>query len=189
MARTHYVAKRRVGSRGEYALRCTACGGSIEYGDPYKWVKVKRSYGGVKMSFHPDCVIKHVHVSTSRLAVIWDAQRELDFSGCEDAESCAQVLEELASIVRDVEAEYRESVEAMEEGFGHRTYQADELEERADALEAWADELESWDGSDVDEPEASPLTGDVSEDEQAEWDTFVDDLRDSAQALADECPA
>lgn len=183
MAQTHYVNSRRVGKRGEYTLRCTDCGGEIAYGDPYKWVKVKRAYGGVKLSFHPNCTIRHSHVSTSRLAVIWDAQREFDLSGLEAAPDIEAAMQDFAAIVREVSDEYRESVSAMEEGFGHRTYQADELEERAEALEAWADELEQWDGSEVDEPE-----DDEPDEGSEEWDTYRDDLRDSAQSLVDECP-
>jgi hypothetical protein len=189
MARLHQVKVRRVGKRGEYTLRCAACQGEIGYGEPYKWFKRKAARGGVKMSYHPACPIPPSHKTTSRMGLIFDAQLLLYFPACGSVEECQAMLQDFAGIVREVAEEYRESVSSMEEGFGHRTSQADELEERAEALEDWAESLEDWEPED-DEPERDDYPeGDDGDDEHEEdvahW---LDDQRDAAASLADECP-
>lgn len=186
MARVHHVAKRRVGKRGEYVLRCTRCGQPIEYGQPYKWFKMKQARGGIKKSYHPDCEIKMADRSTSRLVPIWEAQQAFDTGSCDTVDELRAALEELAQVVRDVEQEYRESVENMEAGFGHRTYQADELEERAEALEGWADELEEWEPSDSEAPEQEE--GQTDEEHEEAVDAWLDEIRGEADGLASECP-
>lgn len=186
MARVHTVQSRRVGKRGEYVLRCTRCGQPIEYGQPYVWFKQKAARGGVKKSFHPGCPIRPSDRTTSRMGQVWDAQAEFDAYACDSIDQLHSALEELAGVVREVEAEYRESVENMEAGFGHRTYQADELEEKAEALEAWADELEEWEPQEPDEPEQED--GQDDDEHQEAVDAWLDDARGSADSLAQECP-
>jgi hypothetical protein len=176
-----------VGKRGAYSLRCYRCGQEIEYGQPYKWFKLKQARGGVKRSYHPGCEIRASDRTTSALGQVWDAQAEFDAYSCDSVDELHAGLEALASVVRDVEAEYREKVENMESGFGHRTSQADELEERADALEAWADELEEWEPNEADPPEQEE---DEDDDEHADAvDAWLDEIRGEASGLADECPA
>lgn len=185
MARVNTVAKRRVGKRGAHELRCLTCGQPIEYGQPYKWFKQKQARGGVKKSYHPDCAIPPSHRTTSRMGTIYDAQAALDFSGCESVDDLQAALQDFAQVVRDVGEEYRESVSNMEEGFGHRTSQADELEERAEALEGWADDLDSWE-PDTELPE---LPEEEADDEaREEYESALDTIRDEARDATDEVP-
>jgi DnaJ-class molecular chaperone len=44
--------------------------------------------------------------------------------------------------VRDLAEEKRESAQNIENGFGHPTYQSEELTQQADDLETWADDIE-----------------------------------------------
>lgn len=191
MARVHTVAKRRVGKRGEYRLTCRACGGEIAYGQPYKWFKQKRARGGVKISYHPGCPILPSHRTTSRMGQVYDAQAEFDAYSCEGVDELKVGLEVLAEVVVSVADEYRESVENMEAGFGHRTSQADELEERAEALEAWAEELQEWEPSEESPPEREDFPeGEDGENEHADAvDAWLDEIRGEADSLAGECPA
>jgi len=179
MARVHQVAKRRIGRRGAYALRCQSCGGEIEIGEPYKWFKMKQARGGIKKCYHPDCPIPPSHRTTSRLGEIWDAQAALDFYSAEDVDALQALLSDLADAVQSVADQYRGSVTSMEEGFGHRTGQADELEARAEALEGWADELRDW------EPDADEPGADADEDEREQW---LEEIRSEASSAAEECP-
>jgi hypothetical protein len=185
MARTHDVKARRVGKKGAYELRCNYCGQPIEIGQPYKYFTMKMSYGGVKKSYHAHCKIPPSHRTTSRLGEIWDAQAALDFSECNTEEDCQGVLNDLAETVRSVAEEYSDSVSSMEEGFGHSTYQSEELQERVELLEGWADQLESFQSS---ESEPSSEEDDEDEESVSEWETFREGLREEAQSLADECP-
>jgi hypothetical protein len=186
MARVHQVATRRVGKRGEYVLRCHRCGQPIEYGAPYKWFKLKQARGGIKRAFHPSCEIRASDRTTSAMGQVWDAQARFDAYACGSVDELHTALEELAGVVREVEAEYREKVENMESGFGHRTSQADELEERAEALEAWADELEEWEPSEADEPEQEEGQDDGEHEDAV--DAWLDEIRGEADSLASECP-
>jgi hypothetical protein len=68
-----------------------------------------------------------------------------------------------------------EAADNMEEGFGHETYQSQEIREQADQLESWADEVEQ-----VDIPEA-PDTDEV--ECEAEWHEEDEEDRDG-----DVCP-
>lgn len=190
MARVHQVNARRVGQRGEYVLRCHRCGGEIEYGQPYKWFKLKQARGGIKRSYHPDCPIRPSDRTTSRMGQVWDAQAEFDPYSYESPEELLTGLEALADVVQGVADEYRESVESMESGFGHRTSQADELEERAEALESWADELREWQPSEADPPERDDYEeGDDGEQEHEDAvDAWLDEIRGEAASLAEECP-
>jgi hypothetical protein len=155
MARTHFVQQRGRGKKGPFKeLRCSTCGQPIEVGKPYKWFKMKTTYGGIKKSYHPDCEIPASHRTTSRMGAIYDAQTQLgnDLAQAEDFDSIREVLEAFAQEVRQVAEEYGESADNMESGFGHETYQSQELRERSEALEGWADEIEQWDFS-GDEPD------------------------------------
>lgn len=71
-------------------------------------------------------------------------------------------------------------------GFGHRTYQADELEEKAEALEQWADELEGWEPSEEEQPEQEE--GQDKDEYQDAVDAWLDEARGEADSLAGQCP-
>lgn len=192
MARTHSVAARRGNpKRPDAVLTCQTCHQPIEIGQPYKWFKMKLARGGVKKSYHPGCSIPPSHRTTSRMGVIYDAQADLDFSGCESEEDCRAELESFAQTVREVGEEYTESASNIEEGFGHSTFQSEELTERAEALESWADELESWspdaeEPDEIDEPDKTEEENEEAREEAKE--AYLEALREEAQSAADECP-
>jgi hypothetical protein len=189
MARVQHVARRRVGKRGEYVLRCHRCGQGIEYGQPYKFFRLKQARGGIKRSFHPDCPILPSDRTTSRMGEVWDAQASFDARSAEDQEELRGQLETLAETVMMVAQEYRDSVESMEAGFGHRTYQADELEERAEALEGWAEELQEWEpDEELPEREDYPEGSDGDEEHADAVEVWLSDIRSAADSLASECP-
>jgi len=146
MARTHFVKK------SQKATRCLACGQEIPVGSSYQWFKMKTTYGGIKKSYHTSCTIPPSHRTTSRMGQIWDAQAALDLSAAEDFDGLREQMEAFGQEIRQVAEEYSESADNMESGFGHATYQSDELRERAEALENWADEVEQWEFS-GDEPD------------------------------------
>jgi len=165
MARTHEVKK------SQKQHRCSACGQPIEVGQPYKWFKMKLSRGGIKKSYHETCTIPPSHRTTSRMGIIWDAQAAVDFSAAEDFDGIRQELETFAETVREVAEEYNESAQNIEDGFGHATYQSDELRERGEALESWADEIEQWDfsGEEPDEGDYETTDDEAYEAAVGEW--------------------
>jgi chromosome segregation ATPase len=59
-----------------------------------------------------------------------------------DYEDAAATGKECAETIQGVAEEYRESAEAIEEGFGHSTYQSDELNEKADEIEDYANTIQ-----------------------------------------------
>ena len=165
MARTHQVKK------SQKQHRCSACGQPIEIGQPYKWFKMKLARGGVKKSYHETCTIPPSHRTTSRMGTIWDAQAALDLSGAESFEAIRDELTAFAETVREVANEYTESADNMESGFGHATYQSDELREKGEALESWADDLDQWEFS-GEEPDQDDFvkTDESYDNDLASWE-------------------
>ena len=145
--------------------RCGKCGTTIEPGDPYKWTEIKMQYGGRRLVRCSTCPTwRPSELSTSKMAGIYAAQEA----------------------VREVAEEYRESAQAIEDGFGHPTYQSDELNERADELDGWADDVE---GVDFDEWDPDPdderwEDEDMDSAESDHWDEMWSRLDD----VAGECP-
>jgi len=205
MAQTHYVKKRQVSTfrrkdengqlmkdehgkqlyeQRETRLNCTRCGQPIEYGQPYKWFKMKTTYGGIKKSFHPDCQILASDRTTSRMGQIWDAQP--DIGAAETVSDIQAELQSFAEVVRSVSEEYTESADNMESGFGHSTYQSDELREKGEALESWADELENWSFNGDEEPTQDE--GESDDDYEQRVEDWRQEIRDEAQGEVDNCP-
>lgn len=137
-------------------LRCDKCGTEIKPGDPYKWVKPKSGpYGGYMRTRCAACPTwRQSELSSSKMAEIYALQEEIDqiAEGCETPDDLIAAASDAAEQVRQVAEEYREGASNIEDGFGHPTYQSEELEQKADELESWADEIES---TDFDEFEAS----------------------------------
>jgi hypothetical protein len=191
MARITTVRKRTVGKRGPQSMSCATCHQPIEYGQPYKWFKAKRSYGGVRYNYHPDCHIPPSHRTTSRMGTIYDAQESFDPG--ETIDDIESALSEFAQTVRDVAEEYRESASNIEEGFGHSTYQSEELAEKAETLDSWADDLESVD-LDTDEPETADDETPDDTDQQREAklaetiEAWLEEQREKARDAVNECP-
>lgn len=140
-------------------LTCEACRQPINIGDPYKWVapRAHRAAKGIKRNRHTSCPgWKPSELTSSpHLATIYAAQENADkemaaisIGSVDEAESVVEVLEQIAtdfaeSIMEAAES-YGESADAIEDGFGHETYQSDELREKSEAVEGWADEVASF---------------------------------------------
>jgi hypothetical protein len=114
----------------------------IKVGEPYKWIEPSGSY---VRNRHEDCpswnVWEYSSSLSARIAQIQADGPEL-FESEEDARSWA---EGKAEEIRGLAEEKRESAQNLEDGFGHPTYQSDELNETADNLKQWADDLENVD--------------------------------------------
>lgn len=137
-------------------LKCDACGKDILPGTPYKWIKPKSGpYGGAKRNRHADCPTwREWEYSNSLSARIAQIQNDWNPGEYEDEDSVRSALDDIAQQVRDLADEKREAASSIEDGFGHPTYQSEELEQQADDLESWADDIE---GADV--PEIAEFTG------------------------------
>lgn len=122
----------------------------IKVGEPYKWIEPS---GQRVRNRHADCpswrVWEYSSSLSARIAQIQDDGPE-DFETAEDATSWAEAK---AQEIRDLAEEKRESAQNIVEGFGHETYQSEELEQTADDLEQWADDLEGVDIPDLPETE------------------------------------
>ena len=137
MPRVHHVKKSRKAQGA-----CGKCGDLLPAGSAYRWWKFR--YGGKrKRCTKPGCAPRGSDLTQSaHLSGMYAAQEEIEDAAGGSQDDIAAALNSAAEQAREVSDNYRESAENIESGFGHRTYQCDELEERADEVSAWADELE-----------------------------------------------
>lgn len=182
------------------ALTCNSCGEPIEIGTAYKWVapRAHKQARGVKKNRHETCPAWRPSELTSSpvLSLIYGAEEAADDdhgrldtpTTSEGAESYLDdlraIADAMAEAVREAGAMRLESSEAIEEGFGHSTYQSEELAEQADALDGWADELESitfdeFYAEEVDEAE------EVEEDEEEDTSELESEIETWADAQRD----
>jgi hypothetical protein len=158
---------------------CGACHQPVEVGEPYNWIKNRF---GPKRVKHARCGSFRASEMTtsdklSRLYAAQESIEDFEFSGDEgddNLDDARSVMEAAADEAEQVGEEYRESASNIEDGFGSRTYQCDELDEKADACDEWADTLRSALDSVDDEPDLSAIDED---DEEA----VVSDRIDSAE--------
>lgn len=162
MPRVNHVKAARGRANGE-PRRCAGCGKEINPGDSYKWFKIKLAYGGIRKNYCSTCTIRPSAMTNSvhRQAILM-AQEAAEDALAQEGQTLAdiaQILRDYGSTCTDEIAEgYRESAQNIEDGFGHPTYQSDELTEQADAWEAFgqecdaeADEIESLEDPDDDD--------------------------------------
>lgn len=128
-------------------LRCDfpGCGREIEPGQGYKWIKPKSGpYGGRMMARHAEHPSWNVwDYSSSLSARVAQIEHDHgDLTGVESVEDAEAVAQEAAEEIRALAEEKREGASNIEEGFGHSTYQSEELEQTADDLDGWADDVE-----------------------------------------------
>lgn len=102
----------------------------------------------------------------------WDGDGTMDL---------ASAIEEVAGAAESVMEQYREADEAFG---GHG---ATEAAQRADDLEGWKDELDQFFAEDFqgDEPEEGEAR---TEEQQEEFDNWVEEQRQEAQSVLDNCP-
>lgn len=131
--------------------KCGKCGKTIEVGQPYKWVKTKSGpYGGAKKFRCADCPSWRPSELTgsAALGTLYGAQEAAEdalgeWSPEDGVDALGEILTTLAEGVREAAETYEESASNMEDGFGHETYQSDELRSKAEELNGQADEVES----------------------------------------------
>lgn len=132
--------------------KCEVCDAEIQVGQPFKWVHPKSSYLRIRCDACPTW--QPWDLSNALWARV--AQIQADFPGADSFDTPEDVqlaLEDIAGQVRELAEEKRESAGNIEDGFGHSTYQSDELNETADSLDDWASEIEGADIPDLPEPE------------------------------------
>lgn len=133
---------------------CGKCRTEIQPGQPYKWIKPKSGpYGGRLMVRCDSCPTWQVWDYSSSLSaqvarIEHDAANAVD--NAESTDDVTAALTDAADAIRDLAEQKREGASNIESGFGHATYQSEELEQTADDLDAWADDVE---GADLDDLE------------------------------------
>ncbi len=141
-------------------LNCDHCGNPIKIGDPYKWIapRAHRAVKGIKRNRHTSCPAWRPSQTTSsqHLATIYGAQEAADeqitainVDTAEDTADAEEALkgiaEEFAESVQEAVESYAESAQNIEDGFGHETYQSEELREKSEAVDGWATDVASYD--------------------------------------------
>lgn len=165
-------------------LRCEACGEPINMGDSYKWVapRAHRAAKGTKRNRHLTCPAwKGSELTSSpHLATIYGAQEgaEEDLSritidSFDDVEAVAEDIEAIAGTfadsIREAAESYGESADNIEEGFGHETYQSEELRQKSEDVESWAEDAEQFQVDRLDESELEGLDDDEKLDALNDW--------------------
>lgn len=164
MARVHYVKAARASRQ---ARRCHGCSKEIKVGDPYKWFANRIGRMSSRKNYCENCRIRPSDMTTSpNLSTLYAAQEAAEDAAAKAEGSLedAQIVRDYAEGVREVQSMYEESAQNMEDGFGHATYQSEEIAEKAAACESFADELDST---------ADDIEG--LEDPDAESESFLDD--------------
>jgi hypothetical protein len=162
MARITTVEKAQKSKRER---TCYSCHQSIEVGQSYRWTQPSRY--SMRYNWHIDCAMppgSALETNDKRAtamaafenlydnlgSLLTDAENDPDFD-LEDAVSSA--LTDAADEVEQAAEMWRESQQAIEDGFGHATYQSDEMAERADEYDGVAQSLQAIDTTpDDDQP-------------------------------------
>lgn len=156
--------------------KCDHCDEEIKVGQPYKWIEPN---GQRIRNRHEDCPTWKVWEYSSSLSARIAQIQEEGMNGFPDdateESDISSFVEDLASQIRELAEEKRESASNIEDGFGHSTYQSDELNETADSLDEWAEGVEQVTLPDV--PEAEETTCDTcggSGEGEAQYDEEKD---------------
>jgi hypothetical protein len=135
-------------------LTCEKCHEPIKVGDPYKWVKPKSGpYGGHKRNRCDTCPSWQPSELTSSpfLSVLYRAEESDPGWSGDTPEEMEESLKDRATHFSEAAQEMAdirtEAADNMEEGFGHETYQSEELREVGERCQEAADELDSWEPS------------------------------------------
>lgn len=148
MARITYVAKAQP---SKFARVCYSCREPIEVGQAYNWTKPSR-YSS-KYVWHaghaapPGSVLETNDKRSQAMAAFENAYAALDefeFDAEGDpAGDLEAIVSEAAEGVQEAAEMWREGAQAIEDGFGHPTYQSDEMNDHADVYEGVAQAIES----------------------------------------------
>lgn len=180
MARLNYVKSFRGTSKTRDGnLTCGSCGEKIKPGDSYRWWANKLpgargSYRNIRCA-KASCTPRPSQMKPGRTGQIMAIGEGLDdqlrdMSGFTEVSEFESIRNDLASEVRSFGEEIEESAQNMEDGFGHETYQSQELRERAERIEEAASTLESAEIPEPTEHECAECDGDgeVEETHDAE---------------------
>lgn len=148
MARVTYVKSAR-GKKNGAKMTCHNCRREIKPGDAYKWFANRIGRSSIRKNYCSTCHIRQSDMTTSpHLQTIYAGQEAADdaldgLDGRGTLDSLSAIMRDCAEAYREAQASYEESADNIEEGFGHETYQSEEIREKAQACESAADELES----------------------------------------------
>lgn len=174
---------------------CIRCRKPIVEGEGYRWAKgrytSKKVIHSTCGSFKQSELTSNDKLSQLYAAIenvdewIESAQKDVDpLTLLEDAKSA---LEECADAIEEVVQMYRDSAEAIEDGFGHETYQSEEMNSNADELESFASDVRD-SVDDVDEFDEAALVDEFNEsivdDDEYAVDEF-DSIEEQAAHIAD----
>lgn len=218
MPRVRTVKKAQQSKR---TRRCHRCGHEIQPGESYRHWKFRTGGRGGRMVFacsKQGCSPKPSDLTQSpHLSAFYAAQESASeqISGWSPdvpprgeeptADDLTSILEEYAGSLREVGEGLTESADAIEEGFGHATYQVEELQERAQSYEDAADQVESWEPPAFDPPEDPDnrtceecdtelqdglVCQECGHENEDAWtpavESFFEEARESAQSAVDE---
>jgi hypothetical protein len=200
MARVTYV-KSAKGRKDGRPRHCTRCRTEIKPGDPYRWFANRIGRMSQRKDFCANCQIRPSDQTTSpHLQTIYlaqeGAQDTLDHLDAPTLADIAEAVRGYAEGVREAGESYGESADNIEEGFGHETYQSEEIREKGSACESLADELDSAadDIEGLEDPEADEddfvgdYEGETDDDGKPvdvdEFETFVEDKRQERRDAA-----
>lgn len=196
MARVTYV-KAAKGRKDGRVRRCDKCGTEIKPGDSYRWFANRIGRSSQRKNFCATCPIRESDKTTSpHLQTIYAGQEAAeDALAVTDGEltlsDIAEAVRGYAESLREASESYGESADNMEEGFGHETYQSQEIREKAEACESVADEVESIadEIENMDDPEAdedeflADYEGETDEDDKP---VDADEFAEHVQAKREE---
>lgn len=188
MARLNRVAKFRGTSKTEDGnLTCGRCGDKITPGDAYRWWANKlpgQGRGSARRirCMKDACTPTRTEMTPGRRGQLMSIQDEIGKSleSCADFDDIRAAREDAASQIRELGQEFTDGAENMESGFGHETYQSQELREKGEALEAVAEELEYM------EPDSEPDPPDEHGNGSEEYADAIQAFRDQVQEKSDE---
>lgn len=196
MARTNYVKSARARKEGRDPRKCCTCGQPILVGSPYYWNQPSRF--SARFNWHASCnaprpsALEPNEKRSTAMAAVEQANDDLDtYRGVEIevggevtlVDDVQGVLNQLAEGLREAAEMWRESAQAIEDGFQHPTSQSDEYNEFADQLEQAADSLEYVDFPDM--PTEEDIDTGVAEHERQTLEELLEAWRDEVLDAAD----
>lgn len=179
--------------------KCDKCQSRIKKGESYRWAKGRYTRKMVRC-MKAECAFRPTDLSSAKTAQIDEAINDAHTSLhlAEDLDAIKAVLEDVASVARDVAQEYQDANDAWAGGQGR-----EDLQEKVDACEAFADELEGWDPSgetdeetirqQVRDEEDGPEQGEDQDDYtkrleelgDAAWEQALEEMRNEAEGVLD----
>lgn len=137
--------------------KCGRCSKEIKPGDSYYWWANKlpgagSGYKQIRCAEHPPTIQERTPGRAGQLMGL-QSEWENELSACQSVEDLEAARDSIAGQIRDFGQEYVDSADNMESGFGHETYQSQELREKGEAIDSIADEVEQIDVEEFDEDE------------------------------------